>query len=137
MNILFHYPSELYVLSYLPSFLLLSVITSVNIDAFRDFTFGEWIWVFPLVLVLYFILILFIIPKFEHFKRKSSNNDFTKLRLAKDNGVAIDAVGFFPADELKQAYIDNKRISCTYYPEINEFRGNRKLQICITGYKIN
>lgn len=79
MNILFHYPSELYVLSYLPSFLLLSVITSVNIDAFRDFTFGEWIWVFPLVLVLYFILILFIIPKFEHFKRKSSNNDFTKL----------------------------------------------------------
>ena len=46
MNILFHYPSELYVLSYLPSFLLLSVITSVNIDAFRDFTFGDWIWDF-------------------------------------------------------------------------------------------
>lgn len=79
MNILFHYPSELYVLSYLPSFLLLSVITSVNIDAFRDFTFGEWIWVFPLVLVVYFILILLIIPKLEHFKRKSSNNYFTKL----------------------------------------------------------
>ena len=71
MNILFHYPSELYVLSYLPSFLLLSVITSVNIDAFRDFTFGEWIWVFPLVLVVYFILILLIIPKLEHYKRKS------------------------------------------------------------------
>ena len=79
MNILFHYPSELYVLSYLPSFLLLSVITSVNIDAFRDFTFGEWIWVFPLVLVVYFILILLIIPKLEHYKRKSSNNYFTKL----------------------------------------------------------
>lgn len=79
MNILFHYPSELYVLSYLPSFLLLSVITSVNIDAFRDFTFGEWIWLFPLVLVVYFILILLIIPKLEHFKRKSSNNYFTKL----------------------------------------------------------
>ena len=79
MNILFHYPSELYVLSYLPSFLLLSVIASVNIDAFRDFTFGEWIWLFPLVLVVYFILILLIIPKLEHFKRKSSNNYFTKL----------------------------------------------------------
>ena len=79
MNILFHYPSELYVLSYLPSFLLLSVITSVNIDAFRNFTFGEWIWLFPLVLVVYFILILLIIPKLEHFKRKSSNNYFTKL----------------------------------------------------------
>lgn len=79
MNILFHYPSDLYVLSYLPSFLLLSVITSVNIDAFRDFTFGEWIWVFPLVLVVYFILILLIIPKLEHYKRKSSNNYFTKL----------------------------------------------------------
>ena len=65
------------------------------------------------------------------------NNNFTRLKLAKDSGVTIEAVGFFQADELKQAYSDNKRISCTYYPEINEFRGNRKLQICITGYKIN
>ncbi len=63
--------------------------------------------------------------------------NYTKLKLLKDSGAAIEAVGFFPADELKQAYIDNRRISCTYYPEINEFRGNRKLQICITGYKIN
>lgn len=65
------------------------------------------------------------------------NNNFTKLRLTKDSGITMDAVGFFPADGLKQAYADNKRISCTYYPEINEFRGNRKLQICITGYKID
>ena len=38
--------------------------------------------------------------------------------------------------DLTRAFINNKRISCTYYPEINEFRGNKKLQICITGYRI-
>ena len=62
---------------------------------------------------------------------------YTKMKLAKANGTTIEAVGFFPPDELKRAYVDNKRISCTYYPEINEFMGNRKLQICITGYKIS
>lgn len=63
--------------------------------------------------------------------------NYTKMKLAKTNGATVEAVGFFPSDEIKQAYMDNKHISCTYYPEINEFRGNRKLQICITGYKIN
>lgn len=62
--------------------------------------------------------------------------NFTRLFLEKENGRGIEAVGFFPSDELSKAYADKKRISCTYYPEINEFRGNRKLQICITGYKI-
>lgn len=61
--------------------------------------------------------------------------NFTKMYLEKDNG-GIEAVGFFDSAELKEAYANNKRISCTYYPEVNEFRGNRKLQICVTGYRI-
>ncbi len=65
------------------------------------------------------------------------NGNFTKMFLEKENGFGIEAVGFFPPDELKIAYVSNKKISCTYYPEINEFNGKRKLQICITGFKIN
>ena len=64
------------------------------------------------------------------------NNNFTKLYLENKRGFKIDAVGFFDATELKDAYANKKKISCTYYPEINEFRGNEKLQINITGYKI-
>ena len=64
------------------------------------------------------------------------NNNFTKLYLENKRGFKIDAVGFFDATELKGAYANKKKISCTYYPEINEFRGNEKLQINITGYKI-
>ncbi len=64
------------------------------------------------------------------------NNNFTKLYLENKRGFKIDAVGFFDATELKGAYTNKKKISCTYYPEINEFRGNEKLQINIIGYKI-
>ena len=62
--------------------------------------------------------------------------NFTKMYLEKDDGGGIEAVGFFDSTELKEAYANNKKISCTYYPEVNEFRGNRKLQICVTGYRI-
>ncbi len=65
---------------------------------------------------------------------KSGN--FTRLCLEKDNGCIMEAVGFFPPEELRAAYGAGKRIACTYYPEINEYRGNKKMQICITGYKI-
>lgn len=61
--------------------------------------------------------------------------NFTKMVLENTRGM-IEAVGFFDSTELKEAYANNKRISCTYYPEVNEFRGNRKLQICVTGYRI-
>ncbi len=61
---------------------------------------------------------------------------YTKLIFQKNSGAVMEAVGFFPPDELTQAYKMGQRVSCTYYPEINEFRGKKKLQICVTGYKI-
>ena len=64
------------------------------------------------------------------------NNNFTKLLLENNKGFTIEAVGFFEATELIKAYADKKKISCTYYPEINSFRGNEKLQINIIGYRI-
>lgn len=64
------------------------------------------------------------------------NKEYTRMSLAKDDGSRIEAVGFFGKDELERARAAGKRISCTYYPEIKEFHGDRKLQICVTGYRI-
>ena len=61
---------------------------------------------------------------------------YTSLELTKNSGARIRAVGFFPPEELTEAFLANKRVSCTYYPQINTFRGENYLQICVTGYKI-
>ncbi len=62
---------------------------------------------------------------------------YTKLVLCKDNGFTMEAVGFFPCTELEEVYKRKGRISCTYYPEVNDFGGRKRIQICITGYRID
>lgn len=64
------------------------------------------------------------------------NKEYTRMSLEAGDGSRIEAVGFFQKDELEKACGQGKRISCTYYPEINEFGGIKKLQICVTGYRI-
>ena len=64
------------------------------------------------------------------------NGQYTRMTLANNAGYEMEAVGFFAADELIAAHNAGKRIACTYYPEINEFGGHRKLQICVTNYRI-
>lgn len=46
-------------LTYLPSFLLLIFITDVSPHIDQGFSFGAWIWVFPLVLILYVLCVMF------------------------------------------------------------------------------
>ena len=65
------------------------------------------------------------------------DKQYTRMTIAKDSGIVIDAVGFFPCTELETVYNKNGRISCTYYPEINEFRDKKQIQICVTGYRID
>lgn len=64
------------------------------------------------------------------------NKEYTRMSLGKDDGSSIEAVGFFGSGELRNAQAGGKRISCTYYPELNEYGGEKKLQICVTGYRI-
>ena len=64
------------------------------------------------------------------------NGQFTKMQLEDKCGCLMEAMLFMDCPDLFDAYINKNKISCTYYPEINEFRGNKKLQICVTGYKI-
>lgn len=65
------------------------------------------------------------------------DKQYTRMTIAKDSGIVIDAVGFFPCAELETVYNKNGRISCTYYPEINEFRDKKQIQVCVTGYRID
>ena len=46
-------------LTYLPSFLLLIFITAVSPHIDEGFSFGAWLWVFPLVLILYILCVMF------------------------------------------------------------------------------
>ncbi len=65
------------------------------------------------------------------------DKQYTRMTIAKDSGMVIDAVGFFSCTELETVYNKNGRISCTYYPEINEFRDKKQIQVCVTGYRID
>ena len=65
------------------------------------------------------------------------DKQYTRMTIAKDSGMVIDAVGFFPCTELETVYNKNGRISCTYYPEIYEFRDKKQIQVCVTGYRID
>ena len=64
------------------------------------------------------------------------NRNVAKMLLIDENGIKMDAVYFGEAQEFVDFVQAHDTISVTYYPEINEFRGNKKLQICITGYRI-
>lgn len=55
-----HLPSRWHALSYLPSMLLLAILTDVNREAIAHFSFGAWLWVAPCVLFAYFLLVIAI-----------------------------------------------------------------------------
>ena len=61
---------------------------------------------------------------------------YTKLTLENERGYRIEAMAFFKSEELKRAFEKKTPIGSTYYPEINEFRGNKKLQIVLTGCRM-
>ena len=53
-------PPRWHALSYLPSILLLAILTDVNKDAIIQFTFGEWVWMAPLILAAYVVAVIII-----------------------------------------------------------------------------
>jgi len=78
----------------------------------------------------------------------------TKLLLCDRFGGTIEGVFFGDSDrllaELKRAYgedamrlmyqgkgnADDRRLSATYYPDINEYNGNRTLQVVVQNYSL-
>lgn len=53
-------PPSWYVLSYFPSFLALTMLTHFNEESINHFSFGNWKWLVPLLLLLYVGVVIFI-----------------------------------------------------------------------------
>ena len=58
VSMLSRLPSRWYALSYLPSMLLLAILTDINQEVIQQFSVGAWIWVAPIVLVVYVALVI-------------------------------------------------------------------------------
>lgn len=64
------------------------------------------------------------------------NRNAVKLSLADDKGTPMDAMLFADGDAFLEELGNRRVIDVIYYPTINEYNGNRTLQIVIKNYKI-
>ena len=53
-------PPRWYALSYLPSMLVLAIITDVNRASIINFSFGDWVWIVPAVIAAYIIVVIIV-----------------------------------------------------------------------------
>lgn len=65
------------------------------------------------------------------------NRNAVKLGLVTENGLAMDGMLFTEGDRFMEELEGNRRIDVIYYPDINEYNGNRTLQIVIRDYKLH
>ncbi len=64
------------------------------------------------------------------------NRNAVKLSLATDQGTPMDGMLFADGDSFLEELGENRRLDVIYYPEVNEYNGNKALQIIIKNYKI-
>ncbi|MBR4366850.1 MAG: hypothetical protein IKP43_08735 [Bacteroidaceae bacterium] len=60
VNLLTRVPNRWYALTFFPSFLTLTVLTDINTKILDDFSFGNWTWIYPVLMVLFFVLMFFL-----------------------------------------------------------------------------
>ena len=65
------------------------------------------------------------------------NRNVVRLSLAAENGFPIEGILFGDGDEFMSRQAKSSRIDVTYYPDINEYNGNRTLQAVIKNYKLH
>ena len=63
------------------------------------------------------------------------NRNVVKLGLVTDTGLSMDGRLFGDGDALQRELAGRDRIDIVYYPDINEYNGNRTLQAVIRNYK--
>ena len=73
VHLLTNLPSRWYAFSYLPSMLGLAVLTDIDRPALLHFTFGAWVWIIPLVLILFSVAVLIIRHFDPYFPSESTN----------------------------------------------------------------
>ena len=63
------------------------------------------------------------------------NRNVVRMTLEEENGFAMEALYFGDGDAFEEERGGRRRIDIVYYPEINEYNGNRSLQAVIRRYK--
>jgi single-stranded-DNA-specific exonuclease len=64
------------------------------------------------------------------------NRNVVKFSLASGQGMPMDGLLFANGDSFLEELSDSRKIDVIYYPTVNEYNGNKSLQIVIKNYKI-
>lgn len=65
------------------------------------------------------------------------NRNAVKFSLATNQGMPMDAMMFADGDSFLEELGDSRVLDVIYYPAVNEYNGNKNLQIVIRNYKIS
>lgn len=65
------------------------------------------------------------------------NRNAVKFSLATNQGTPMDAMMFADGDSFLEELGDSRVLDVIYYPAVNEYNGNKNLQIVIRNYKIS
>ncbi|MBO4673913.1 MAG: hypothetical protein J5616_06160 [Bacteroidaceae bacterium] len=89
-------PSTVYALSYIPSILLLAFLVNINEERIAQFSLGAWVWIIPVVLVVYILLAIAI----HALKGGSMDSDFDLKSQIYPNFILLFlqmlVIGFVP-----------------------------------------
>ena len=65
------------------------------------------------------------------------NRNAVKLSLVTEQGYSMEGMLFTEGDRFMEELGSQKHIDVIYYPDVNEYNGNRTLQIVIREYKLH
>lgn len=72
----------------------------------------------------------------SHVQLKGKNKNVAGFLLMDETGRKLDGIYFGEAERFYEEMQGRQSLQIVYYPDINEFRGNRSLQIVVTNYMI-
>lgn len=65
------------------------------------------------------------------------NNNAVRMTVLTEQGRPMEAMVFTVADQFVEEAKQSRSIDVIYYPDINEYNGNRTLQIVVRAYKLH
>ena len=63
------------------------------------------------------------------------NRNVVRLSLANERGFAMDGIVFTEGDEFMEEMRGHRQMDIIYYPSVNEYNGNRNLQVVVKAWK--
>ena len=72
----------------------------------------------------------------SHVQLRGKNKNVAGFLLTDETGRKLNGIYFGEAERFYEEMQGRQSLQIVYYPDINEFRGNRSLQIVVTNYMI-